>query len=99
MTKIKQMFPQCINKKEEKMSSIFERIKKVITDQLSLNDSEVTPEASFETELGADSIDTIELAMAFEEEFDVEIPDNEARKMLKVQDVVDFLENYKEIVK
>ena len=93
------MFPQCINKKEEKMSSIFERIKKVITDQLSLNDSEVTPEASFETELGADSIDTIELAMAFEEEFDVEIPDNEARKMLKVQDVVDFLENYKEIVK
>jgi len=78
------------------MSGIFERIKKVIVDQLSVDKFEVTPEASFTADLGADSLDSIELVMAFEEEFDVNISDNEAEKIVTVQDAVDFIEKYKE---
>lgn len=78
------------------MSDTFERVKKVIVDQLSVEESEVTPEASFTTDLGADSLDTVELVMAFEEEFGVEIPDEEAEKIIKVQDAVSFIEKNKE---
>ncbi len=78
------------------MSDTFERVKKVIVDQLSVEEAEVTPEASFTTDLGADSLDTVELVMAFEEEFGVEIPDEEAEKIIKVQDAVSFIEKNKE---
>lgn len=78
------------------MSDTLERVKKVIVDQLSVEESEVTPEASFTTDLGADSLDTVELVMAFEEEFGVEIPDEEAEKIIKVQDAVNFIQKHKE---
>ncbi|NLF84108.1 MAG: acyl carrier protein [Candidatus Gastranaerophilales bacterium] len=77
------------------MSETFERVKKVIVEQLSVEESEVTPTASFTGDLGADSLDTVELVMAFEEEFGVEIPDEEAEKIQKVQDAVDFIEKQK----
>lgn len=77
------------------MSETFERVKKVIVEQLSVEESEVTPEASFTADLGADSLDTVELVMAFEEEFGVEIPDEEAEKIQKVQDAVSFIESQK----
>lgn len=78
------------------MSDTFERVKKVIVDQLSVEESEVTPEANFTTDLGADSLDTVELVMAFEEEFGVEIPDEDAEKIIKVQDAVNFIQKNKE---
>jgi len=78
------------------MSDTFDRVKKVIVDQLSVEEAEVTPEASFTTDLGADSLDTVELVMAFEEEFGVEIPDEEAEKIIKVQDAVSFIQKHKE---
>ena len=77
------------------MSETFERVKKVIIEQLSVEESEVTSEASFTADLGADSLDTVELVMAFEEEFGVEIPDEEAEKILKIKDAVDFIEKQK----
>ncbi|HBG49284.1 MAG TPA: acyl carrier protein [Cyanobacteria bacterium UBA9971] len=78
------------------MSDTFDRVKKVIVDQLSVEEAEVTPEANFTTDLGADSLDTVELVMAFEEEFGVEIPDEEAEKIIKVQDAVSFIQKHKE---
>lgn len=78
------------------MSDTFDRVKKVIVDQLSVEEAEVTPEASFTNDLGADSLDTVELVMAFEEEFGVEIPDEEAEKIIKVQDAVSFIQKHKE---
>jgi acyl carrier protein len=77
------------------MSETFERVKKVIVEQLSVEEAEVTPEASFTADLGADSLDTVELVMAFEEEFGVEIPDEEAEKIQKVQDAVNFIDAQK----
>lgn len=77
------------------MSETLERVKKVIVEQLSVEEAEVTPEASFTSDLGADSLDTVELVMAFEEEFGVEIPDEEAEKIQKVQDAVKFIESQK----
>ena len=77
------------------MSETFERVKKVIIEQLSVEESEVTSEASFTADLGADSLDTVELVMAFEEEFGVEIPDEEAEKILKIKDAVEFIEKQK----
>ena len=75
------------------MSEIFEKVKKVVVSQLSLDDeSIVTPEASFSADLGADSLDTVELVMAFEEEFGCEIPDEEAEKIATVQDAVNYIE-------
>lgn len=72
--------------------TVFERVKKVIVEQLSVDESEVTPQASFTQDLGADSLDTVELVMAFEEEFGTEIPDEEAEKIQTVQDAVAFIE-------
>ena len=68
-----------------------ERIINIISEQLGVDKSEVTPEASFMDDLGADSLDQVELVMAFEEEFDVEIPDEDAEKMQVVQDAIDYL--------
>ncbi|GCL35297.1 MULTISPECIES: acyl carrier protein [Sphaerospermopsis] len=71
----------------------FDRVKKVIVDQLEVDEEKVVPNASFTDDLGADSLDIVELVMAFEEEFDIEIPDEAAEKILKVQEVVDYIEN------
>lgn len=68
-----------------------ERVKKIIVDQLGVDEKEVTPEASFIDDLGADSLDTVELVMAFEEEFGIEIPDSEAEKMAAVGDALKYL--------
>jgi acyl carrier protein len=69
----------------------FDRVKKVIIEQLDVDEKKVTPEASFTEDLGADSLDIVELVMAFEEEFDIEIPDEAAEKILTVQEVVDYI--------
>jgi len=74
-----------------KMSTL-ERVKKVVVDQLSVDENLVTPQASFTNDLGADSLDTVELVMAFEEEFGCEIPDEEAEKIATVQDAVDYID-------
>ena len=71
------------------MSTIEERVKKVVVDQLDIKEEEATMEASFVDDLGADSLDTVELVMALEEEFDTEIPDEEAEKIRTIQQAVD----------
>jgi acyl carrier protein len=68
-----------------------EKVKEIIAKQLGVNPSEVTPEASFVEDLGADSLDTVELVMAFEEAFNIEIPDEDAEKIAKVKDAVDYI--------
>jgi len=70
----------------------FDRVKKVVVDQLDVNEEEVTPTASFVEDLGADSLDQVELIMAFEEEFDIEIPDEDAEKIGTVGDAVGYID-------
>ena len=72
---------------------IFEKIKAIIVDQLGVAEASVTMEASFIDDLGADSLDIVELVMALEEEFDMEIPDSDAEKVVTVQDVVDYIKD------
>lgn len=72
---------------------IFERVKKIVAEQLEVEPSKVIPQANFANDLGADSLDTVELVMALEEEFDIEIPDEEAEKITTVQAVVDYISN------
>ena len=73
------------------MSSIEERVKKIVIEQLGVKEEEVTPSASFVDDLGADSLDTVELVMALEEEFECEIPDEEAEKITSVQQAIDYI--------
>ena len=73
--------------------SIEERVKKIIVEQLGVKEEEVKPEASFIEDLGADSLDTVELVMALEEDFDIEIPDEEAEKITTVQSAIDYVQN------
>ena len=73
------------------MSTIEERVKKIIGEQLGVKQEEVTNNASFVEDLGADSLDTVELVMALEEEFDTEIPDEEAEKITTVQAAIDYI--------
>lgn len=73
------------------MASVEERVKQIIVEQLGVDEAEVTPTASFVDDLGADSLDTVELVMAFEEAFDIEIPDEDAEKIRTVQDAVDYI--------
>ena len=73
------------------MSDVFERVKKIIVDHLGVDEAKVTQEASFTDDLGADSLDTVELVMGFEEEFGVEIPDEDAEKIRTVKDTVDYI--------
>jgi acyl carrier protein len=73
------------------MSNIEERVKKIIVEQLGVKEEEVKAEASFVDDLGADSLDTVELVMALEEDFDTEIPDEEAEKITTVQSAVDYI--------
>lgn len=72
---------------------IFAKVKKIVADQLEKPESEVTPEANFANDLEADSLDTVELVMALEEEFDIEIPDEDAEGILTVQATVDYISN------
>jgi acyl carrier protein len=72
--------------------SIEEKVKDIIVEQLGVNPEQVTPQASFIEDLGADSLDTVELVMAFEEEFSVEVPDEDAEKLQTVGNVVEYIE-------
>ena len=77
------------------MSDVADKVKKIIVDQLGANADDVKPEASFVEDLGADSLDLTELIMAMEEEFDIEIADEDAHKILKVQDAINYIESKK----
>jgi len=74
------------------MSTIVERVTKLVCEQLGVKEDEVTSEASFVEDLGADSLDTVELVMALEEEFETEIPDEEAEKITTVKEAIDYIE-------
>ncbi|MBN2319574.1 MAG: acyl carrier protein [Acidobacteria bacterium] len=74
------------------MASVEEKVRSIIVDQLGVNESEVTGSASFVDDLGADSLDTIELVMAFEEAFGIEIPDEDAEKIKTVQNAIEYVE-------
>ncbi len=78
------------------MSTIEERVKKIVVEQLGVKEDEVTNTASFVDDLGADSLDTVELVMALEEEFETEIPDEEAEKITTVQQAVDYIKAHSE---
>lgn len=73
------------------MAEIEEKVKKIICEQLNVNEEDVVPEASFVDDLGADSLDQVELIMAMEEEFDISIPDEDAEKIRTVQDAIDYI--------
>jgi acyl carrier protein len=73
------------------MSSIDERVKKIVCEQLGVKEDEVTNASSFVDDLGADSLDTVELVMALEEEFETEIPDEDAEKITTVQEAIDYV--------
>ncbi|NND81036.1 MAG: acyl carrier protein [Gammaproteobacteria bacterium] len=75
------------------MSSIEERVKKIVIEQLGVNEDQVVNSASFVDDLGADSLDTVELVMALEEEFETEIPDEEAENITTVQQAIDYVTN------
>jgi acyl carrier protein len=75
------------------MSDVAERVKKIIVEHLGVEESKVVESASFIDDLGADSLDTVELVMAFEEEFGIEIPDEAAEKILTVKDAIDYINN------
>ena len=73
------------------MSNVAERVKKIVVEHLDVDADKVVPEASFIEDLGADSLDTVELVMAFEEEFGIEIPDEDAEKIQTVQNAIDYI--------
>jgi acyl carrier protein len=74
------------------MEPVADRVKKIIVDQLGVEEETVTPEASFVDDLGADSLDTVELVMALEEEFGIEIPDEDAEKITRVKEAIDYID-------
>lgn len=76
------------------MSSIEKKVAEIIVDQLGVEEKQVVPTASFVDDLGADSLDTVELVMALEEEFDIEIPDDEAEKIGTVQNAIDYIKSH-----
>ena len=76
------------------MEPVADRVKKIIVDQLGVEEETVTQEASFVDDLGADSLDTVELVMALEEEFGIEIPDEDAEKITRVKEAVDYIEKH-----
>jgi acyl carrier protein len=74
------------------MSDVADKIKQIVVEHLGVDEAKVTPEASFIDDLGADSLDTVELVMAFEEAFSVEIPEDAAEKIAPVKDAIDYIE-------
>lgn len=76
------------------MENIEQRVKKIVAEQLGVNETDVKNESSFVNDLGADSLDTVELVMALEEEFETEIPDEEAEKIATVQQAIDFIKGH-----
>jgi acyl carrier protein len=82
-----------------RMASVDEKVKQIIVEQLGVDEAEVTSNASFVDDLGADSLDTVELVMAFEEAFDIEIPDDDAEKIRTVQDAVDYIGKHAKVGK
>ncbi len=81
------------------MASIDERVKQIVVEQLGVEEGEVTTKASFVDDLGADSLDQVELVMAFEEAFDLEIPDEDAEKIRTVQDAIEYIEKHAKVSK
>jgi acyl carrier protein len=79
---------------EAPMSDTAERVKKIVVEHLGVDESKVTENASFVDDLGADSLDTVELVMAFEEEFGCEIPDEAAEKILTIKDAINYIEEH-----
>ena len=77
---------------EKQMAAVDEKVKQIIVEQLQVDEAEVTPSASFQEDLGADSLDVVELVMQFEEAFDIEIPDEDAEKIKTVKDATDYIE-------
>jgi len=75
-------------------SNIDERVKKIVAEQLGVSEGEIKPESSFVEDLGADSLDTVELVMALEEEFDCEIPDDQAEKITTVKQAIDYINSH-----
>jgi acyl carrier protein len=73
------------------METVEQRVKKIVAEQLGVNDADIKPESTFVDDLGADSLDTVELVMALEEEFECEIPDEEAEKITSVQQAIDYI--------
>ena len=83
----------------DKLKEITEKVKQIISEQLGVEESEVTPSASFVDDLGADSLDTVELVMALEEQFGLEIPDDAAEKIRTVQDAIDYIDKHSKVSK
>ena len=77
------------------MENIEQRVRKIVAEQLGVNEADIKNESSFVDDLGADSLDTVELVMALEEEFECEIPDDEAEKITNVQKAIDYVVNHK----
>jgi acyl carrier protein len=83
----------------DKLKELTEKVKQIISEQLGVEEAEVTPTASFVDDLGADSLDTVELVMALEENFDIEIPDDAAEKIRTVQDAIDYIDKHSKVGK
>ena len=81
------------------MAAVDEKVKQIIVEQLGVDEGEVTSNASFVDDLGADSLDTVELVMALEEHFDIEIPDDAAEKIRTVQDAIDYIDKHSKVSK
>jgi len=81
------------------MAGIDEKVKQIVVEQLGVEESEVTAKATFVDDLGADSLDQVELVMAFEEGFDLEIPDEDAEKIRTVQDAIDYIQKHQKVTK
>jgi acyl carrier protein len=88
--------PEPANRTQEirAMAAVDEKVKQIIVEQLQVDEAEVTPGASFQEDLGADSLDVVELVMQFEEAFDIQIPDEDAEKIKTVKDATDYIESH-----
>jgi acyl carrier protein len=92
----KRVFPNGLSRKDTiTMSTVEQQVKKIVAEQLGVKEEEVTNDASFVDDLGADSLDTVELVMALEEEFETEIPDEDAEKITTVQQAIDYINSHK----
>jgi acyl carrier protein len=83
----------------ENVKPVVEKVKQIVAEQLGVDEDEVTPSASFVDDLGADSLDTVELVMALEEAFSLEIPDEDAEKIRTVQDAIDYIDKHSKVGK